>query len=94
MKDSTVLSAVERRKLLGPEKPSLFPLGSQKKIWKSSRRSRMLIHGKYQQLMVMAVEQFLDRYYEAMKSGKKSANGGDSERRVGVWEVCGTFAQR
>ncbi len=72
MKKSRVLSSVERRKLLGAGKTKLVSLRVPEEDLTALKGIAEAHSRKYQQLMVVAVEQFLDRYYEA-STKKRSA---------------------
>jgi predicted DNA binding CopG/RHH family protein len=64
MKKSRVLSNVERRRLLGAGKTKLVSLRVPEEDLEALKGIAEAHSRKYQQLMVVAVEQFLDRYYD------------------------------
>ena len=66
------VDAIERRKLLGPGRKKLVAVRLPEDDIESLKVIAKRHHRKYQQLVVQAVEQFLDKYQE-MATGKKKA---------------------
>jgi predicted DNA binding CopG/RHH family protein len=69
MKKSRVLSASQRRKLLGPGKTQQISLRIPKEDLEAVKEVAEAHDRPYQQLVVIAIQQFLDRIAEAEKKG-------------------------
>jgi len=63
MAESRALSPQERRKLLGPGKAKLISIRIPEDDLEALKKIAEKNDRKYQQLMVHAVEQFIDKYY-------------------------------
>lgn len=72
MKESRALNVIERRKLLGPSKGKLISLRLPQEDIEALREIAEENERKYQQLIIHAVERFLEDYWFVQKRIKKS----------------------
>lgn len=71
MENSRALNAIERRKLLGPSKGKLISLRLPQEDIEALREIAQENERKYQQLIIHAVERFLEDYWFVQKKIKK-----------------------